>query len=234
MIGASLREQMETREVHITAIEQVKRSRFQQQFVEKVHIVDLPAGHINTGGNAAPHVQQRVQFGRTFVAAELSPREEREAQIDGGRVEGVHGLGEVRAERFVAVKIAREVNQRLREVAVNAPVANLVGVRQRVARNSSPQTHVIEFGGLGAETGFDIPQAAAIGQLSEQQTKELIPTREIFDVTIALVAIDADLELVGRNEIQKLRKNGSAKIHQLSPKKQGGKQQNHAKNDARS
>ena len=136
--GASLREQIETREVHITAIEQVKRSRFQQQFVEEVDIVDLPAGHINTGRNAAAHVQQGMQFDRTFVAAKLSPGEQREAQIDGGRVEGIHGLGQVHAERFVAVKFAGEANQLLRKVAVNAPVANLVGVRQRVATKLVP------------------------------------------------------------------------------------------------
>jgi hypothetical protein len=91
---------------------------------------------------------------------------------------------------------------------------------------------MIELGLLGAETRFDIAQAVAISELSEGQAEELIPTREVFDVAIALVAIDANLKLVGRDEIQKLRKNGSAKIHRLSPK-EGGKQQNHAKNDAR-
>jgi hypothetical protein len=60
---------------------------------------------------------------------------------------------------------------------------------------------VIEFGLLGAETSFDIPQAPTIGELGEEQTKELIPTGEVLDVTIALVAIDANLKLVGREEI---------------------------------
>src|SRR5204863_306317 len=183
--GASLREKIEAREVHITAVEQVKRSRFQPYFVEEIDIVDRPAGHINIGRNAAAYVQERMQLDRTFVAAKLSPGEQRQAQIDGRRVEGIHGLGQVHAERFVAVKIAGEPNQFLGEVAVNAPVANLVGVGQRVARNLPPETHVIEFGLLGAQTGFDIAQAAAIGELSEQETKELIPTREILDVTRA-------------------------------------------------
>jgi hypothetical protein len=83
-----------------------------------------------------------------------------------------------------------------------------------------------------AKTRFDVAQAAAISELSKGQAEELIPTREVFDVAIALVTIDADLELVARDEIQKLRKNGSAKIHVLSPK-EGGKQQNHARSDAR-
>jgi hypothetical protein len=86
---------------------------------------------------------------------------------------------------------------------------------------------MVKLGLLGAQTGFDVAQAAAISELSEQQAKELIPTREVFDVTIALVAVDANLKLVGGEEIQELSENGSAKIHLLSPM-QNAKQQNHA------
>jgi len=50
-------------------------------------------------------------------------------------------------------------------------------------------------------------------------------------VTIALVAIDANLKLVGREEIQKLRENTAAKIHLLPPA-WAGKQQNDAKSVA--
>jgi len=228
---ASLREQIETGEVHITAVEQIKRSRFQQHLVEKIDIVDLPAGHINTGGNAAAHIQERMQLDRTFVTAKLSPRKQRQAQIDGGRVEGIHGLGQVHAERFVAVKIPRPVDQHLCEVAINAPVANLVGMRQRVARNLPPETDVVKFGLLGAKASFDIAQAAAIGELSKQEAKELIPTREVFDVTIALIAIDTKLKLVSREEIQELRENTAAKIHGLPPAR-AGLQPNHAKKAA--
>jgi hypothetical protein len=90
---------------------------------------------------------------------------------------------------------------------------------------------VIELGLLGAKASFDIAQAAAIGELSKQETKELIPTREVFDVTIALVAIDANLKLVSREETQKLRENTAAKVHLLPPA-WTGKQQNDAKTGA--
>jgi hypothetical protein len=87
---------------------------------------------------------------------------------------------------------------------------------------------MIEFGLLGAKTRFDIAQAAAISELSEQQAKELIPTREILEVTIALVAIDANLKLVSREESQKLGENTLTKIH-LRPPAWAGKQHNDAK-----
>ena len=92
-----------------------------------------------------------------------------------------------------------------------------LAVRQGIARNFAPEAHVIKLGLLGTQTGFDIAETFAIGELSEGQTKELIPAGEFFDVAIALVAIDANLKLVGREEIHELREDGSAKIHSLPP-----------------
>jgi hypothetical protein len=82
---------------------------------------------------------------------------------------------------------------------------------------------MLELGLLGTETGFDIAETFAVGELSKGQTKELIPAGEIFDVAIALVSIDANLKLVGGEEVHELRKDGAAKIHLLPPE-QAGKQ----------
>jgi hypothetical protein len=73
---------------------------------------------------------------------------------------------------------------------------------------------------LGAQTDFDVAKTGATGQLGESQTEELIPAREFLDVPIALVAIDAKVKLVARDEVQKLRENNSAKIHRLPPVQQ--------------
>jgi len=181
-------------------------------------MVDLASSHINIGWNAAAHVQQRVQLDRTLVAAKLAPGKQRQAQIDGGRVESVNGLGQFDSERIVAVKIAGHADQHLGEVAVNAPVASLVGIGERSAGNAAPKTHVIEPGLLSAQAGFDVAQTRTIGQLSKSQTEELIPARKIFDIMIATVALDAQLKLVGGNKLHELSENGSARVHGLPPK----------------
>jgi hypothetical protein len=91
---------------------------------------------------------------------------------------------------------------------------------------------VIKFGLLRAKTRFDVAQAAATSELSEQQAKELVPTREVLDVTMALVAIDTKLKVIGREKVQELRKNTAAQIHLLPPAGTG-KQQNDAKRVAK-
>jgi len=71
--------------------------------------------------------------------------------------------------------------------------------------------------------GFDIAKTFAAGELSKDQRKELIPSGEIFDVAIARVPIDANLKLLGGEEVHELREDGSVKIN-LQPAEQGGKQ----------
>jgi hypothetical protein len=74
---------------------------------------------------------------------------------------------------------------------------------------------------LSTKTSFDIAEAFAISELGKGQTEELIPAGEIFDVAIALVPIDANLKLVGGEEVLELRGNGSALIHPLPPEQTG-------------
>jgi hypothetical protein len=115
----------------------------------------------------------------------------------------------------VAVEVAGDANQLLGKVGVNPPVASLVGVGEGGAGNSASEAHVIKFGLLGTQTGFDVAETGAIGELSESQTEELIPAREIFDVPIALLPIDAELKLVGRDELHDLSENRLTCVHGL-------------------
>jgi hypothetical protein len=162
-----------------------------------------------------------MQLDGALAATKLRPGKQRQTQVDGGGVEGVDGLGQFHSERFVAIEVARYADEYLGEVAIDSPVASLVGIGERGARNSTSETHVIELRLLSAQTGLDIAETGASGELSKNQTEELIPTRETLDVTVALVAIDAKLKLVARNELQELSENRLTDVHRLPPQHSG-------------
>src|SRR5256886_16103630 len=143
------------------------------------------------------HTRFDCDWSSDVCSSDLSPGEKRQAQIDGRGVQGIHRLGQLHAERFVAVEVASGGNQDLCKIGVDPPVAMLVGVCHGVARNLAPEAPMIVLGLLGTKTSFDIAETFAIGELSKSQTEELIPAGEIFDVAIALVSIDANSKLVG-------------------------------------
>lgn len=64
------------------------------------------------------------------------------------------------------------------EVGMDAPVALFVGIGQRGPGNPATDAEMEQFGLMGAQTGFDVAQALAIGQLRESHAKELIEMRE--------------------------------------------------------
>ena len=54
--------------------------------------------------------------------------------------------------------------------------------------------HVVELGSGGSEIDLDVSKALAIGQLGEGHAEELIEARELLDLVVATISIDARLE----------------------------------------
>lgn len=103
-----------------------------------------------------------MQLDGRVTASIASPGKHREAEVDDGRVERVHRIGEIDGQRFVDVEIARRPNETLRDICVDAPIARLVRIRPRGSRHPRTDADVIELGLHGAETRFDIAEALAI------------------------------------------------------------------------
>src|SRR6266404_9363597 len=75
---------------------------FPQEMEVGSDVVD-DADEVRGNANAVAH---KSVFHRALAATKFSPREKRQTQIDGRGVQGIHGLGQLYAERFVAVKVA--------------------------------------------------------------------------------------------------------------------------------
>jgi len=72
---------------------------------------------------------------------------------------------------------------------------------------------MIELVLLGTETGFDIPQALAIGQLGEGHTEILVETGKLFDLEVAVVTSDTLMKDVERKMLHYLGENELAGVH---------------------
>lgn len=204
---------MQSREVEIAAIHDVERPGLGNDLVENVHIVELAIADVDKAGNVAAQVEQRMQLDRRFGRTKRSPRKYRQAQIDGGRIQCVDRLREIDPKRFVHVERSSYSDQALCEVGIDAPVSNRIRIGQRVARHRTAKSHVIELGGLAAQTGFDVAQTLAKGQLRECHTQKLVETSEVFDLALSIVASDTSAESSQRQVRHNLRKNKFACVH---------------------
>lgn len=154
-----------------------------------------------------------MKFDSSLVPPKLGPRKKRETQIDRGGIESINRVFEFQSDVLVAVKATGFGNKHLSKVGIDAPIAGLVGVGQIVARDSAPDSHIIEPVLDGFQTRDDIAEAFPIGQLGKGQTEELIETRKFSNAVIAAITPDAFSKFVKRKESHNLREDGRLNVH---------------------
>lgn len=98
----------------------------------------------------------------------------------------------------MSIEWTRYLDQTLGEVAIDAPVASLVGVGQGGTFDWATEAGVIKLVVLGGETDLDVAQAFSISKLGECHGEKLIPTRERPHTLVAPITCDAAIEFVVR------------------------------------
>ncbi len=101
---------------------------------------------------------------------------------------------------------------------MDAPIACLVGVSQGAACNRRADPHVVELVPLCAQTGLNVAQTFAIGELRKRHAQILVQAGEGLDLVVAAIAGHASAECVQRQMVDKLRKDELAGVHASPPK----------------
>jgi hypothetical protein len=203
-------------EVEVTAIHDVEGTRLRSELIQHIDIVNARRSNANKRGNLAPQIEQRVQFQSVLRGTEVGPGKQCHAQVDGSGVEGIDGVGQVEPQVFVAVQPSRFYNQRLREITVDTPVAGLIGIGQRAARNLAADAEMIELALLGAQAGDDVAQTFAVAQLREHHCKKMVPARKTSYPIVAGVVFDTTPKLMSRQVIDQLRKQTLSTVHRAA------------------
>ena len=175
------------------------------------------------GGKVALQRQQGVQFDGGLVPPKRGPRKQREAQVNGGGVQRISRRSEFKAERLIGVERGGLPDEDMGEVGKNTPVAVFVGVGQGAAGRGLSDAGVIEFRAEGCQTGFDIAQAFAPGQLGEGQHEELFVSGEFADAEVAVITGDTLVELVFGEVVEELGEDGATFVHKVENRRNAGK-----------
>ena len=85
--GRRLLDAVQPRKVQVAAIHDVDGARFEQEFVEDVHVVHAAGRDNNDSGNVAAHIQQGAQLHGTLAFSKRGPGKQRQTQVYGGRIQ---------------------------------------------------------------------------------------------------------------------------------------------------
>jgi hypothetical protein len=114
------------------------------------------------------------------------------------------------------------VDEDLREVGKNTPVAVFVGVGQCAAGGGLADAGVVEFRAEGSQAGFDFAQTFAPSQLSESQHEKLFISREFADAAVAVITSDTLVEFVFGQEVEELGEDGATFVHKVANRRNAG------------
>jgi hypothetical protein len=110
-----------------------------------------------------------------LVPAKLRPRKQRQAQVDGGRIQSVQALLQIDANRIAGIQRPGDGDQNLCEIGEDPPITRFVRVGQRRTRHLAAESQVVQLALHRTQAGLDVAQTFPIGQLREGHGQILIP-----------------------------------------------------------
>ena len=200
-------------EIQISTVHHIEGSRFEDDPVQSLHVVDLPLGDRNECGNRTLQVDHGVNLDRRLRSTEPGPRKKVHAQVDHRSVQGVDDLIDLLDVSVLRIQLPSPPHQDLREFEVDTPVPMFVGVGQVASRHQAADAHRVEQLGLRAQARLDIPQALPKSQLGEDHAQELVPGGEGPAASRHRISGYTSLELLPMDQLDDLRKNQSAGVH---------------------
>ena len=175
-----------------------------RSLARRLDVRRLAVRHAGERRQVAAVVQAEVQLHRALRAPELRPREQRQALVDGRRVERVERVAEPDA---VARRGRAAARQQTPEQLLVEPVRLLpVHPRQRRPRYRT-DAEVVELAALSRQVRHDVAQAAAPRELRHGYRHELVPARHAAQLPALVVPLREGLELMSRHQLEKLREN---------------------------
>lgn len=200
-------------EIDVSTIHDIECSSLENNPIQSMDVVSLAIGDRDEHRDGALQIDNGVKLDCAFGFPESRPREEAEAQIDGGCVQGIDALVDLFDVGVASVQHSRLSDKNLSEFEEDTPVAVFVGVGEIGSSRFPTQPHGVKKSALRTQTRLDISQALPEGELSEGHAKELIPGREALASAGHGKFGYTSFELFPVNSVEDLKKDETARIH---------------------
>lgn len=213
-VGIGAFDPKESSKVEVSPIKDIDAPSLNEHPIHKVDVMNRPVCDLYKDWDRSSQVDLSMEFYRGFGLTEMSPREHRQAQIDGGSINRINHLVDVQSVGVSAVKASGLTDENLRECFVNAPVSVLIGVSQISPRDVPSDAHRVEMR-TASQASFDISKTLPESDLRKSHRKELISCSHTFTRPRHRVECHAAIELLAVDEIGNLSENKAARVHAL-------------------
>ena len=186
--------------VQVAPIQHNHAVRGQIQETRDRDIADFAVRQVRERWEIALVVEQEMKLDCAFGPHVPRPVKQRQAQLDGRRVERVERVLEPKRLPPASRQTAR-CQQLIKDGLVQLPWPMLIGVGQGRALGRSTQAEVLEFSRARGQPAADLPEGLGLRQLAEEHRDELVPARESLGGVLGFVVADRARKFKTRYEI---------------------------------
>ena len=157
-------------------------------------------------------------------AGPVTPGEKVQTQADQGRIQGKGHLRQSGIAGCILIQAGGPPQENLRHGLEQTPVPVFAGIGQIGAGDLPAKAQVILPGALGLQAGDNIPEAFAVGELTEAKRQEMIVLGQPFGAARGRKKFRAAGELGMKKRGRDLREDGTLVGHQWTVPRGGGNQ----------
>lgn len=213
-VGVGAFDSKQPGKVEVSPVKDIDTPGLNEHPVHEVDVMHRTVCDLYKDGDRTGQVDLGMKFYRGFGLAEMRPREHRQAQVNGGSIDGINHLVDVESVGVFHIKSPCPANQNLRERFVNTPVSMLVCVSQISPSDIAPDAHAVEMR-TASQTCFDISKTLPESYLRKSHRKELVSGSHTLTRPRHRVKRHAAIELLTVDEIRDLSENETSSVHPL-------------------
>ena len=173
------------RKLIVSTVKYVVRTCFVRYFTHCFGIVSRCSSYMKEGRNLCFYIVQGMYLDAAFLLSELCPLENFQTKVYRGWIESIYIAFKFEDVNAVLLShLAYKIESIFLEYAV---VSILICSCKGWFRYILTHAQVVTFGVMSFERNNQIAQAFSVGELSEHHCKELIPTSQVFDVTVSII-----------------------------------------------
>jgi hypothetical protein len=218
-VGAGAFDSKESGKVEVSSVEDIDASGLNMHLIHEVDIMHGTVCDLDKDWDRTGQVDLCMEFYRSFGLTEMSPREHRQAQINGGSIHSINHLIDIQSVGIIGIQAAGFTDQYLSEGFIYAPVSILVCVGQISSGDIAPDTHRIEMR-TASQAGLYVSKTFPESDLSESHRKKLISGSHTPACSRHWVKLHAAIELLAVDEVGDLSENEVSRVHPLLRMKQ--------------
>ena len=202
-VGLCVVQPVQSGEVNVSTIHDIDAPRLGADLIEDVDVMHAPFGDADKHWDRAAQIDHRVHLDGGFGGTKIGPRKQRQAQIDGRRIQGVNHLVDLQVAVIPAVEPTRLANEHLGQGRENPPVPKLVGIGQIGPRHRPPNAHCVKVT-RAPQACLDVAQPFPKSHLREGHGQELIPPGETPAGPGHRIDLQASIQLFAVNQVHDL------------------------------